>query len=144
LIDSLPQLKDNCHLAHVVQEAESIELENVTSPYLDGKIAHKDLYSAYLYGFYRIRIDEEITNSIVLSKFTKASFESKLEKFDQLDNEISELTQLEVYVRLMRNVPDLNNVIDSSEPGILMRAIRSGGRGIAIRQLFERTRNLLP
>src|SRR5699024_8495294 len=35
LIDSLPQLKDNCHLAHVVQEAESIELENVTSPYLD-------------------------------------------------------------------------------------------------------------
>src|SRR5699024_10641060 len=34
--------------------------------------------------------------------------------------------------------------IQSSSTGSLMRSIRSGGRGIAIRQLFERTRNLLP
>ena len=145
LIDALPQLKDNCHLALMVEEAESLDLENVTTPYLEGQIEHKDLYSTYLYSFYRIRIDEEITGSEVLSTFTKASFENKLKKFNELDDEISELTQLEVYVRLMQNVPDLmNNVIQSSEPGILMRAIRSGGRGIAIRQLFERTRNLLP
>jgi hypothetical protein len=44
----------------------------------------------------------------------------------------------------MERVPELNNhMIQSSEPGILLKAIRSKGRGIAIRQLFEQIPNLL-
>ncbi|MBD8069872.1 DUF3320 domain-containing protein [Bacillus sp. PS06] len=145
LIDALPMLKDSCHLARTIQDANSCGLEHVTTPYLNGDIDHQHLLSTYLYGFYRIRIDEEITNSKTLSHFTKAAFENKLQKFYHLDDQISEITKLEVYVKLMERVPNLmNNVIQNSEPGILMKAIKSKGRGIAIRQLFERIPNLLP
>ena len=45
----------------------------------------------------------------------------------------------------MARVPNLmNNSIQTSEPGIITKAIKSKGRGIAIRQLFDRTKNLLP
>jgi hypothetical protein len=145
LMDSLPQLKDTCHLVRTIKEADSFGLENVTLPYLQGDISHQDLLATYLYGFYRIRIDEEITSSQTLSHFTKAEFENKLQQFNHLDEEMSELTKLEVYAKLMERVPDLqNNIIQSSEPGIVVKAIKSKGRGIAIRQLFERIPNLLP
>jgi hypothetical protein len=145
LIESLPQLKDTCHLVRTLKEADSFGLENVTQPYLNGEIGHQDLLTTYMYGFYRIRIDEEITSSHTLSHFTKAEFENKLQQFYNLDDEMSELTKLEVYVKLMERVPDLqNNIIQSSEPGILVKAIKNKGRGIAIRQLFERIHNLLP
>lgn len=145
LIYALPQLKDSCHLSRTIQKADAVGLDNVTSPYLSGEIRHGELLATYLHDLYRIRIDEEITSSIALSQFSKADFENKLQKFHDLDDEISELTKLEVYVKLMERVPDLmNNVIQSSEPGILLKAIKSKGRGIAIRQLFKRISNLLP
>ncbi len=145
LLEALPQLKDNCKLASVIQEAESFGLHHVTKPYLAGELGYHELLLAYLYGFYRIRIDEEISNNERLSQFSKASFENKLDNFYNLDDEISELTKIEVYVKLMDRIPDLlNNAIESSEPGILAKAIKSKGRGIAIRQLFDRIKNLLP
>ncbi|MFE7062056.1 DUF3320 domain-containing protein [Sutcliffiella sp. NPDC057660] len=144
LISALSQLKDNCQLARNIEEANLAGLENVTKPYLNGQIRNSDLLPAFLHGFYRIRIDEEITSSQILSGFSRAEFENKVKTFNSLDDEMSELTKLEVYVRLMERVPDLlNNVIQSSEPGILLKAIKSKGRGIAIRQLFERIPNLL-
>ncbi|ALX48523.1 DUF3320 domain-containing protein [Lentibacillus amyloliquefaciens] len=145
LINALRQLKDNCHLAQVIQEAESSGLSHVTEPYQSGYLNYHELMPAFLYGLYRIRIDEEISRSEQLSSFSKASFENKIDKFYELDDEISDLTKLEVYVKLMARVPNLmNNVIQSSEPGILLKAIKSKGRGIAIRQLFDRIQNLLP
>ncbi|MFZ3579161.1 DUF3320 domain-containing protein [Virgibacillus sp. DJP39] len=145
LIGSLSLLKDNCYLSRKLQDADSFGLEHVTEPYQNGEINHDELLPAYLHGFYRIRIDEEISGNELLSQFTKAGFESKIHKFNQLDEEISELTKLEVYVKLMDSVPNLmNNAIKNSEPGILLKAIKSKGRGIAIRKLFERIPNLLP
>ncbi|WLD93800.1 DUF3320 domain-containing protein [Alkalihalobacillus sp. AL-G] len=145
LIDALPELKDNCKLASVTNKADEVGLTNVTKPYLSGKLDHDEILTCYLYGFYRLRIDGEISQKEELSQFSKASFESKLHKFHAFDDELSELTKLEVYVKLMSHVPDLmNNTIQSSEPGILAKAIKSKGRGIAIRQLFERIKILLP
>ena len=145
LIDALPLLKDNCQLAGVIQKAEEASLVNVTKPYLAGKLENDELLSSYLYAFYRIRIDGEISARDDLSQFSKISFENKVDKFHAFDEELSELTKLEVYVKLMARVPDLmNNSIQTSEPGILAKAIKSKGRGIAIRQLFDRTKTLLP
>ncbi|WP_067841048.1 DUF3320 domain-containing protein [Amphibacillus sediminis] len=145
LMEALPELKDNCKLASVIKEAEELKLDNITTAYLAGSLHHDELLSTYLYGFYRLRIDGEISARAELSQFSKASFENKLDKFNAFDDELSELTKLEVYVKLMSRVPDLlHNTIANSEPGILAKAIKSKGRGIAIRQLFQRIKNLLP
>ncbi|SFF64827.1 AAA domain-containing protein [Halobacillus alkaliphilus] len=145
LMESLPLLKDNCQLAAVIKKAEEFGLGNVTKPYLSGRLENDELVSSYLYAFYRIRIDGEISASEDLSQFSKISFENKVNKFHTFDEELSELTKLEVYVKLMARVPNLmNNSIQTSEPGILSKAIKSKGRGIAVRQLFDRVKNLLP
>ncbi|WP_088049434.1 DUF3320 domain-containing protein [Virgibacillus dakarensis] len=144
LIQALPLLKDNCKLAAVLQEADNFGLQAVTASYLSGDLKDHELLPAFLYGFYRIRIDEEISNNEFLSQFTRASFENEIDHFYKLDDELNELTKLEVYVTLMNRVPNLmNNLIQHSEPGILLKAIKSKGRGIAIRTLFERIQNLL-
>lgn len=55
------------------------------------------------------------------------------------------LTRAEVFYRLASKVPNFSKeAAQSSEVGILQRAIRSGGRGISIRRLFEQIPNLLP
>ncbi|MBP3039566.1 DUF3320 domain-containing protein [Bacillaceae bacterium Marseille-Q3522] len=143
-LKSLNQLKDICNFVRVRDEAITAGLENVVTPYLEGKLQHEELVSCFEYGFYRVRIDEEITNHPALSKFSSVDFEKNIERFSQLDEESQELAKIEVYMRLMENAPDLSNhLIQSSEPGILLKAIKSKGRGIAIRKLFERIPNLL-
>ncbi len=145
LIGGLPQLKDNCKLAHAIQEAEAYGLNDVTQLYKAKKLRNHELLPNFLYSLYRTRIDEEIAKSECLAQFSKAGFENNINRFKQLDDELSELTKLEVYVKLMRHVPNLmDHMIQSSEPGILLKAIKSKGRGIAIRQLFRKIQNLLP
>ncbi|KMK75186.1 DUF3320 domain-containing protein [Alkalihalobacillus pseudalcaliphilus] len=144
LINVLPTLKDNCLLTTALEQANQAGLSQVTSAYLSGKLQHDELVTCYLYQFYRIRIDEEISKSRYLVQFSKSSFEHKLEKFNHLDDELSELTKLEVYIKLMNTIPTIHQTsIQSSEPGILLRAIKSKGRGMSIRQLFERIQKLL-
>ena len=142
---SLNQLKDMCHFSRATLEAEQAGLGHVVAPYTKGELAHHELMESYLFGFYRMRIDEEIASQPTLAQFSEANFERNIQRFYQLDDEMSELTKLEVYVKLMQRVPNLmSNLIQSSEPGILLKAIKSKGRGISIRQLFERIPNLLP
>ena len=96
LTESLPMLKDNCQLADIIKKAEEFGLKNVTKPYLSGRLENDELLSSYLFAFYRIRIDGEISASGDLSQFSKISFENKVDKFHTFDEEPSELTKLEV------------------------------------------------
>ena len=55
------------------------------------------------------------------------------------------LTRQEIYCRLAARVPDFaREAAQSSELGVLQKAIRSGGRGLSVRRLFEQLPNLLP
>ncbi len=81
----------------------------------------------------------------VLNTFSGSVFNEKIRQFSHLDRQMENLTRREIFCRLAAAVPDgTREAAQSSEMGILQRAIRSGGRGISIRRLFEQIPNLLP
>lgn len=69
----------------------------------------------------------------------------KIQQFKKLDEEMEQLARAEIYYRLAAKVPNFaNEAAQNSEVGILQRAIKSNGRGISIRRLFQQIPNLLP
>ena len=69
----------------------------------------------------------------------------KVERFISLDSQVSALGNREVVYRLSSKLPDFTKeAAQSSELGILQRAIKSGGRGSSLRKLFGQVPNLLP
>lgn len=86
-----------------------------------------------------------IDNEPALSSFSGIMFDDKVSQFTRLDKEVMELTKKEIYCRLASNVPNFTKeAAQSSELGILQRAIRSGGRGVSIRKLIKDIQTLLP
>lgn len=81
----------------------------------------------------------------VLRQFRGSVFNETIRQFKELDAHLTELARTEIYCRLAAQVPDFTQAAaNSSEVGILQRAIRSGGRGMSIRRLFEQIPTLLP
>jgi hypothetical protein len=71
--------------------------------------------------------------------------ETDIRRYRDVSSHFEQLTREDLLAQLSSKVPNTNvSVADSSEIGILKRAIRSGGRGISIRKLFDMVPNLLP
>jgi len=125
-------------------DARELGLGNVEEHYLDG-CPHDSLWADYqktlLHGLICLAMDESGT----LSRFSGAVFNQRLQQYKKMDGEWMELSRQEIYCRLAARVPDFTREgAGSSELGILQRCIKSGGRGVSIRRLFEQIPNLLP
>jgi len=125
-------------------EAKEIFLKDFIQAYYDG-LSHEMAEKAYYKGLYKSLVNLTVDNEEVLRSFSGALFNEKIEQFKRLDREITELAKSEIYYRLAARVPNFSlEASGSSELGILQKAIRSNGRGISIRKLFEQIPNLLP
>lgn len=138
------ELKEWIAYVGAAVEAKELGLSNVVNSYEFGA-EHDDVLRSYkkalLYGL----ISHAIDGSGTLNQFSGAVFNKKIEQYKRMDKEWMQLSQQEVYCRLASKVPDFTReAAQSSELGILQRCIKSGGRGISIRKLFDQIPNLLP
>ena len=128
----------------ISEEAESAGLLPAVTAYRDG-MAHSDMKGAYIKTISKALAIKAIDGSSALNKFSGPLFNEKIEQFRRMDREITSLTRQEIYCRLASKVPNFSReAAQSSELGILQKAIRSGGRGISIRKLFDQLPNMLP
>lgn len=128
----------------ISEEAVSAGLKNVVDGYRGG-LAHDSVLPAYKKAMYLALASCVIDNTPILNQFSGAVFNEKIEQMKRMDRELTDLTQREIYCRLASKVPNFTKeAAHSSEVGILQRAIRSGGRGVSIRKIFEQIPNLLP
>ncbi len=138
------QLKEWITWNAVAEEAKNLGLGNLVGAYADG-LAHEDVLNAYHRAVYQALAMYLIDRAPALNMFSGALFNEKIAQFKRIDQEMTRLTREEIYCRLASRVPNFaQEAAQSSEVGILQRAIRSGGRGISIRKLFEQLPNLLP
>src|SRR5690606_26460084 len=80
-----------------------------------------------------------------LGLFNAELFASKLAQYAKIARDFRELTKQELYLRLSARLPNATmEAMQSSEIGILRRAIKNRGRGISIRKLFDQIPTLLP
>lgn len=137
-------LKDWISWNGIAEEAAALGLGNLVDAYRGG-LEHKHLLPAYRKAVYKGLAMTAIDADAALSRFSGAVFNEKIQQFKRLDAQLTALTQQEIYCRLAAKVPNFaKEAAHSSELGILQRAIRSGGRGISIRKLFDQIANLLP
>ena len=137
-------LKDWIAWNDLCTQAQNTGMKNVVTAYRSG-MAHEDVLGAYRKAIYKALAMEVIDSDKNLQSFSGAVFNEKIRQFKRLDQELTEVTQKEIYCRLASKVPNFSKeAAHSSELGILQRAIRSGGRGVSIRKLFEQIPNLLP
>ncbi|MFQ9799814.1 MAG: hypothetical protein ACLR23_13705 [Clostridia bacterium] len=81
-----------------------------------------------------------------LRNFNGPLFEEAIAKYRDTTKRFEQLTRSELAAKLSAKIPHLQSgvsVADSSEIGILQGAIKSGGRMMPIRRLFEKIPNLL-
>lgn len=143
-INGAEGLRDYCYFVRSKNEAVKAGLLNVVKPLLEGKLNSENLENVFLKSFYRAWIESETEEEKELSQFVRSDFEDMIKTFNELDSNFAYLTQREIYAKLSSRVPNMTQeTIASSEPGILQRAIRSQGRGISIRKLFDSIPNLL-
>lgn len=143
-VEHIDSLKDGCHFAAIKQEMLEKKLNKPLEAVMDGDVKPTDLPGGFEVSFLRLRIDYEVSHDAVLADFYSAEWREMIDSFRQLDEQLMETAKQEVYARLLANMPELSKEsVKSSEPGILLRAIRSKGRGVTIRQLFRRIPNLL-
>ncbi len=79
-----------------------------------------------------------------LSSFSGSLFEEKIREYAEVSRGFETLTKQELASLLSSKIPNaMTDTSASSEIAILQRAIRSGGRGVSIRKLFDAIPNLL-
>lgn len=78
-----------------------------------------------------------------INNFTSEWISDRLNLYRDSTKKFERLTQEEIVARLSSKIPNITSVSSSSEIGILKRAIKSNGRGLSIRKLFELVPHLL-
>lgn len=142
---NLDALRSWCAWRKVRDEAIAAGLLPLVAPYERGLLANEQLVPAFERGMYKSCADAILSKDPRLSFFSGALFEETIRQFAETDRKYTELTRQEIVARLAAKVPQMSQeAAQSSEAGILQRAVRSGGRSVSIRKLFEQIPNLLP
>lgn len=126
-------------------QAEALGLGAFVQAYESGAVPGEKLLAVYRRALYRAMIENVFTQEPEAEGFSGQVFESRIARYQKLDSDFRALTTQEIRARLASRVPDMAQAAaQSSEVGILQRAIRSGGRGQSIRKLMAQLPNLLP
>lgn len=137
-------LKDVCLWNSFAETAAGYGIGNIVEAYTGG-LDHDMVVPVYLKALSNSLISYIVDNDEYLKSFSDALFNDKIRQFKELDERVMELTKKEIYAKLAANVPNFQaSSAQSSETGILQRAIKSNGRGTSIRKLFSQIPNLLP
>jgi very-short-patch-repair endonuclease len=121
------------HLDPLVKGCEQGELETV------------QIDSAFERSFYNGWVDQVMSQEESLRRFSRQSLEERIARFRALDDQVAQLTRQEIQARLAARIPHFDREPShGSEVGILRRELQKRTRHMALRQLFQQTRNLLP
>jgi len=143
-LQSLDLLRDWCSWRQLRARAIEAGLSSLTTAYENGQLSGGEVRTAFESAWWRAAIAYILQADPLLSAFSGRLFEEKIAAFQETVEAFERLTREEIAARLAANIPTIGNQASaSSEAGILLRAIRSGGRGVSLRRLFEQIPNLL-
>lgn len=142
--EHIGSLRDWCTWRQVRERAVSAGLSPVIAAYESGQLRHDEVQAAFEQSWNRAAIAYILETDPQLASFSGRLFEEKIKSFQEMMETFEQLTREEIAARLAANIPSIGSqAASSSEAGILLRAIRSGGRGLSLRKLFEHIPNLL-
>jgi len=124
--------------------AEQAGLASLVSAYEQGELRHEEVEPSFERAWWRAAIEYVLSVDTQLASFSGRLFEEKIRGFQESTELFEKWTRQEIFARLAARIPSLQSqAASSSEAGLLLRAIKSGGRGLSLRKLFEQIPNLL-
>ncbi len=143
--DNLDDLRDWTSWNMAVEKTINKGLSPVVECYKDGTLKNEEVVHAFQKGIYRLGAEYIISADPNLSTFNGKLFENKIRKYKEKNKYFQELTKAELYAKLAAAIPSFTQeAAQSSEIGILQRAIRNKARAMSLRKLFDSIPNLLP
>ncbi|WP_160676553.1 DUF3320 domain-containing protein [Clostridium sp. C8-1-8] len=143
-LDNLDGLRNWCTYLSIKDKVKKAGLENVVAAYESGSFKEAEMLPVFYKGISQALAIYIVDKEKALSDFTGAIFEETISKYKETSAYFESLTKEELIARLSAKIPVVSgNVANSSEIGILQKAIRSGGRMLSIRKLFDSIPNLL-
>lgn len=140
----MEMLRDWCNWVAVRRRAAAAGLGAAAGACQTGAVTASELEKAYFRGLYSACADWSIESEPALASFHGAMFDNKIQKFRRTCKEFEQLTRTELVAKLSARIPAPSaGAAASSEIGILQKAIKSGGRMLSIRRLFDSIPNLL-
>ncbi|WP_083676368.1 DUF3320 domain-containing protein [Paenibacillus sp. FSL H8-0548] len=141
----LHELRDWCAWRRIREQAAEAGLSALLIAHEAGQMPDTELMLVYERGLYKSCASYIFDQEELLGSFSGTLFEEKINRFRETDRRFEQLTRQEIAARLSARVPQMSQeAAQSSEAGILQRAIRSGGRAMSIRKLLDNIPNLLP
>jgi very-short-patch-repair endonuclease len=142
---NLEQLKDWYNWTTLRTKAANNGLSPVTSAFETGSVSTAEIIPQTYKAMYRAAADYIFEQSPLLTTFNSQLFEDKINRFRAISKKFEELTKAELYARLAAKIPSFTKeASQSSEVGMLQRAIKNNGRALSIRKLFDSIPDLLP
>ncbi len=141
---SIASLRERTVLQNAIDELYELGLAKLADAYKSGSLREDDLVPALECEICRAVIADVFRKHPSLTSFQEAQFEAQVDKYRETTELFARLTIQELVARLSAKVPVVGaGGAASSEIAILQRAIRSGGRMLPIRKLFDSIPNLL-
>ncbi|RZL16312.1 MAG: DUF4011 domain-containing protein, partial [Pedobacter sp.] len=142
---NLEQLKDWYNWTVVRAKAANNGLSPTTNAFESGSVTTAEISQQTYKAMYRAAADYIFEQSPLLTTFNSQLFEDKINRFRAISKKFEEMTKAELYARLAAKIPSFTReASQSSEIGMLQRAIKNNGRALSIRKLFDSIPNLLP
>lgn len=143
-LSSMDDLKAWCVMLNLQDELVTNGLTMVVNALRQGTLTTEQMLPAFECALGFACANDTIEKSPVLSQFHGAGYDEKIERFREADEKFRTLTINEIIAKLSAKIPAYSgNVSNSSEIGILQRAIKSAGRMMPLRRLFDSIPNLL-
>ena len=145
LLDNIDLLSSFVAFNRLVKKLAEDGLSFAVEPLFNGKIKAGGIIASFRKKIYYNYIEMVIKDDPLLSNFSGAALEDTISKFKRLLENYEELTKAEIRHRLIERVksPETEEAL-SLELLELQRAAKSNMRGITLRKLFDKMRNLLP
>lgn len=141
----LPSIRDWYHYVMTKRQSQPLQLDWMIRGYEENRYPREKVEEYFHYAVNATIIKNVIAQHEALSLFNPELFKSRIEDYKRIARLHKKLTIQEIRGKLAEQLPNLSfGIAQTSEVGILLRAIRNRGRGLSIRKLFEQVPTLLP
>ncbi|MDE6688258.1 MAG: DUF3320 domain-containing protein, partial [Lachnospiraceae bacterium] len=141
---SMDTFKEWVNFNQVETQVKEQGLSQLVEAYHEGIVKTDTMVRAVLCNLYYGLSVKTITQDEKLNHFQGSQYENQIAEYDALLEKFQDLTIQELVAGLSAKVPNSAvESVSSSEMGILKRAIRSKGRMMSIRKLFNEIPTLL-
>ena len=138
-------LREWCFWVAARERAVTAGLQPLAEAIEQGAVTPGNAVETFEKAFYQAAANWIICREPALGEFSGMVFEEKIRQFQVAGERFEQLTRQEIFARLAARLPQFDSAASQNpELGILLRAIKSNGRGLAIRRLFETLPGLLP